>query len=125
MLDLPTIVSTYIAAYNAKDVEAMLACVAPSVSFRNLSGGEVTAATDDKESFAELARFGAAAFVERRQTVVSAMTVADTTIARIDYSAIVAADLPNGWKKGQAIALTGASLFRLRDGLIVEIVDQS
>ncbi len=125
MTDIPAPIRAYIDAYNAKDVDGMLACLGDEIRFRNISSGDVTAEAPDKAAFAEMARFGATAFSERRQTVVNAITVADTTLAEIDYAAVVATDLPNGWKAGQRLAFRGASLFRIRDGLIVEIVDQS
>jgi hypothetical protein len=54
-----------------------------------------------------------------------AITVADTTLVEIDYAATVAADPPEGWTAGQRIALRGASLFRVRDGLIDRLIDES
>jgi len=122
---LPDVVAAYIDAYNARDVAGMLACLADDVAFRNISGGVETARADGKTAFAEMARFGAAAFSVRRQTVRAAITVADTTLVEIDYAATVAADLPNGWTAGQRLEVAGASLFRIRDGLIFAIVDES
>ncbi|KGF67380.1 hypothetical protein LL06_22795 [Hoeflea sp. BAL378] len=125
MENLPNVIKAYIAAYNAKDVPAMLACLSEDVSFRNIAGGAVTAETSDRQGFAEMAEFGASAFVTRHQQVTNAITVAETTLAEIAYTAVVAFDLPNGWKAGQEIALTGASLFRVENGKITAIVDQS
>lgn len=125
MAALPEVIAAYVAAYNAKDVDSMLACLTQDVRFQNLSGGEVTAETSGKDAFAELARFGASAFGTRRQTVTNAITVADRTLAEIAYSAVVAIDLPNGWKAGQKLDFSGASAFRIVDGKIAEIVDQS
>jgi len=123
--DLPQTIADYIRAYNAREVDAMLACLADDVRFENWTGDALTAAAPDKAAFEELARVGAAAFAERRQTVTNAITVADTTAVEIDYTATVAQDLPNGWKAGQQLAFKGASCFQLRDGLIARIVDQS
>jgi 4-hydroxy-tetrahydrodipicolinate reductase len=125
VVDLPAPIRAYVDAYNRRDVAGMLACLADDVVFRNLSDGAVTAETADKSAFAELAAFGAAAFSQRRQTVVRAITVADRTLVEITYAATVARDLPNGWKAGQTLDFAGASSFRLENGLIAEIVDQS
>lgn len=125
MSDLPAPIRAYIDAYNARDVEAMLACLSESVRFRNISEGAVTAEAGDKAGFADLARAGAAAFSARQQTVTAAITVADLTLAEIDFAATVAADLPNGWTKGQMLRFSGASAFRLEGDLIAEITDQS
>ncbi len=122
---LPDPIETYIDAYNRKDVEGMLMCLAGNVFFQNISGGEVTAEALDKQSFEQMARFGASAFESRQQKVVNAITVAGTTLAEIDYTAVVATDLPNGWKAGQKLAFSGASAFRVEDGKIISIVDES
>lgn len=125
MAKLPDVVSNYIAAYNAMDVEGMLACLAETITFRNFSGRELTAEAANKQSFAEMARYGVTAFSERRQTVTNAITVDDTTVAEIDYSAVVAKDMPNGWTKGQVLSFAGASHFRVSHDKITLIVDQS
>lgn len=122
---LPDLIEAYIDAYNRKDVEGMLMCLADNVFFQNISGGEVTAEASDKQSFADMAKFGASAFETRHQKVVNAITVAGTTLAQIDYAAVVATDLPNGWKAGQTLAFSGSSAFRVEDGKIVSIVDES
>lgn len=125
MANLPAVIRAYIDAYNDNNVAGMLMCLSDEVSFRNISGGEVTAETSDKQSFEALAKFGVAAFETRHQTLTTAITVADTTLAEIAYSAVVAIDLPNGWKAGQQLAFSGASLFRVEDGKIVCLVDES
>ena len=124
-MQLPDVVRSYIAAYNAKDVDAMLACLSEDVRFRNISDGKVTAETSDKSGFAELAQVGVTAFSRREQVVRNAISVDDLTLVQIDYSAIVAADLPNGWKAGERLAFQGASAFRVNGGKIVGITDES
>ena len=122
---LPELIAAYVDAYNRKDVEAMLACLADDVTFQNIVSGKVTAETSDKQSLADMARFGASAFETRHQEVTNAITVAGTTLFEVNYSAVVAVDLPNGWKAGQKLAFTGASAIRVADGKIISIVDES
>lgn len=125
MQALPTAVIGYIDAYNRKDVEGMLVHLTDDVAFSNLSGGEVTAQAASKDEFREMATSAVSAFEVRRQIVTNAITIGDTTAVQIDYSAKVAADLPNGWRKGDELSLSGSSLFRLRAGKIASIVDAS
>lgn len=125
MQKLPNVIAAYIEAYNRKDVDAMLACLADDVAFQNFTEGKLTAEAKDKKAFGKMAQFGAQAFSVRKQTVTNTITVSDTTLAEIDYEATVAADLPNGWKSGQELSLRGASLFQVRDGKIVTIVDEA
>jgi ketosteroid isomerase-like protein len=123
MLDMQSVIDDYIAAYNAKDVTGMLACLDDGVEFANISGGAVNAQTQGKAQFAELAAFGVSAFAARRQTVKDRMTVGERTMLRVAYEATVARDLPNGWKAGQSLSFEGISYFELRDGRIVRIID--
>lgn len=125
MIDLPPAIAGYVEAYNRKDVEGMLSHLSDDVTFANISGGNVTAQAGNKDAFRELATFGASAFESRKQVITNVITVADSTMVEIDYSAVVATDLPNGWRRGQALRFAGASLFRLRGDKIAAIVDQS
>lgn len=65
------------------------------------------------------------AFESRKQTVTRFMTVGEITMVEVDYEAIVATDLPNGWKAGQELSFSGASAFELRGDKIMRIIDQS
>ena len=125
MRPLPDVIARYIAAYNDRRVDAMLACLAETVRFENRTGGMVTATAINKADFAAMAHASVAAFAERRQTVRHAITVGDTTLVEIDYVATVAADLPNGWTAGQRLNFQGASLFRVRGGLVDLLIDES
>ncbi|MGD1887600.1 MAG: nuclear transport factor 2 family protein [Cohaesibacteraceae bacterium] len=125
MAELPHAVEAYIAAYNAMDVDGMVAMLTDDVVFKNYSGSDLTAEANGKAAFEELARIGVGVFRERKQTVVKAVTKEDTTVATIRYKAVVAVDLPNGWKAGEVLDFQGSSEFQLRDGKIAHITDQS
>lgn len=120
---MSSVIDDYIAAYNAKDVAGMLACLDDDIEFANLANGVVTAQTQGKAAFGELAAFGVAAFATRRQTVTDRMSVGDRAMLRIAYQATVAQDLPNGWTAGQTLSFDGTSYFELRAGRIVRIID--
>ncbi|MQT11281.1 nuclear transport factor 2 family protein [Segnochrobactrum spirostomi] len=122
---VPKIIEHYITAYNGRDVAAMLRCLTDDVHFVNRSGAEITAETVGIEAFAALAEQGVAFFSERRQEVTNAIVGAGHATLKIAYRATVAADLPNGWKAGQEIALEGVSLFTLRADKIAAITDIS
>jgi ketosteroid isomerase-like protein len=124
-MQLPPIVENYIEAYNAMDLDGMLQCLTDDVRFQNILDGQVNVETRGKEQFAELARRGASAFHMRKQEAVRCIVVGTHVMAEIAYTATVAKDLPNGWRAGQHLAFSGASYFRLEDGRISEIIDQS
>ena len=125
MNEIPLTVSNYIAAYNDLDVAGMIRCLSDNVHFVNRSGDEVSAETRGIEAFRELALQGVAIFTQRKQTITNAIACGGHITLEIDYSATVAVDLPNGWKAGQTIAMRGVSVFTLRDGKIVELIDIS
>ena len=124
-MNLPSEIRHYIEAYNAMDVAGMLDCLSEDVVFRNYSGDTLTAQAGNKSEFAELAEFGVKAFRSRIQAVTHVVSVADITAVEISYDAVVAMDLPNGWKAGQKVRFTGASLFQVSGGRITAITDQS
>ena len=125
MSELPKTIRNYIDAYNALNVEGMLECLAKNVEFQNISNGEVNAHTHSKEEFEKLARAGVTAFSSREQTVTQFMTVSSITLVEIEYKAVIAADLPNGWKAGQELDFSGASAFELDNDKIIKLIDQS
>lgn len=120
---LPQAVGDYIEAYNSFDIDRMLTQISPEIVFLNLAGGEVTNRTVGADRFADLARSAVAIFAERRQEVLSAIVDGNRVTLHIGYTARVAVDLPNGWKAGHRVEMSGVSLFRLGDGRIVELID--
>ncbi|MCV3269938.1 nuclear transport factor 2 family protein [Roseobacter sinensis] len=124
-MTLPAEIRRYLAAYNRRDVPGMLRLVSHDVRFQNLVDGAVTAEARGLEAFRSLAETGARAFARRCQVVEQAMTVSDTTLAEITFTAVVAVDLPNGWRAGQQVRIAGRSLFQIRLGTLIRIVDQS
>jgi len=124
-MKLPDIIQRYITAYNDLNVAGMLSCLSDDVEFQNISNGEINTHTTTKEAFKNLADMGVTAFKSRKQMVVYSISVGTTTLVQIDYQAVVAADLPNGWKKGQELQFSGASAFEITDEKISRIIDQS
>ena len=125
MDSVPTIVARYIDAYNRMNVQAMLDCLSGEVRFINRSNGETTNETHGIEAFRALAEQGVQLFAEREQTILDCIAIDDRAAVRIGYRAKVKADLPNGWKAGQEIEMTGTSFFVISEGKISEVIDAS
>ena len=121
----PTIVARYIDAYNRMNVQAMLDCLSGDVRFINRSNGEMTNETHGIEAFRALAEQGVQLFAEREQTILDCIAIDDRAAVRIGYRAKVKTDLPNGWKAGQEIEMTGTSFFMISEGKISEVIDAS
>ena len=125
MDSVPTIVARYIDAYNRMNVQAMLDCLSGDVRFINRSNGETTNETHGIEAFRALAEQGVQLFAKREQTILDCIAIDDRAAVRIGYRAKVKTDLPNGWKAGQEIKMTGTSFFMISEGKISEVIDAS
>ena len=125
MDSVPTIVARYIDAYNRMNVQAMLDCLSGDVRFINRSNGETTNETHGIEAFRALAEQGVQLSAEREQTILDCIAIDDRAAVRIGYRAKVKTDLPNGWKAGQEIEMTGTSFFMISEGKISEVIDAS
>ena len=125
MDSVPTIVARYIDAYNRMNVQAMLDCLSGDVRFINRSNGEMTNETHGIEAFRALAEQGVQLFAEREQTILDCIAIDDRAAVRIGYRAKVITDLPNGWKAGQEVKMTGTSFFMISEGKISEVIDAS
>lgn len=119
------IIGKYVDAYNKFDIDSMLALLHPDITFKNLSGGEVTAQTTGKTELEILARQSVEFFKSRSQSVKSLKIHDKKAIVEIYFEAVLAKDLPNGLKAGERISLQGKSEIIFKDGLIVSIIDEN
>ncbi len=120
------LVERYLAAYNAFDVDGMLAVLAPDVRFENWSDGELTNSTDGIDAFAALARLARTRFSAREQRIAAPVRRdGNDLVVTIDWRGTLAADVPDGPPAGTELALRGESAFAFADGKIARIVDRS
>lgn len=123
--DIRALVDHYIDAYNRKDIDDMLLGVHPQVEFKNISAGVVNASTSGVAELRILAQQSLSLFSERHQKIESFEIQGHVAVATIAFRAVVAADLPDGLKKGQVLNLSGRSEFEFQDGTISKITDIS
>lgn len=119
------IIENYIAAYNNFDVENMLKDMDENIVFRNISGGEINLETNGIDELRLQAEQAKALFTEREQKITRLEFGENKIEVEIAYRATLAADLPNGMKKGDKIELNGKSSFRFAGDKIIEIEDIS
>ena len=119
------VIEGYIAAYNAFDIEAMLALIHPDVVFKNVAGGEVNATATGAEEFRTMAEQTKSLFSSRCQVMTSFDSIGDTASVDIKYEGVLSTDLPNGMKAGDTLRLNGRSVFQFRDGKLLRITDYS
>lgn len=111
------LIERYLRAYNAMDVEGMMATLHPDVLFENFTKGELTASAKGQDAMRALAETSRGLFRSRRQTVTSIVATPEGARAQIAFEAMLAT--------GETIAMNGTSEFHFRDGLIDAIVDWS
>ncbi|MEM8636057.1 MAG: nuclear transport factor 2 family protein [Pseudomonadota bacterium] len=119
------IVSRYIACYNDRDIEGMLACVTEDVVFENISNTGQSMRLEGRDAMEEVARLSGNAFSYRHQQVLNFIETGNKASAEIVFEGKAAVDLPNGVKAGEMIEVRGASFFELRGGLLCRIADYS
>jgi ketosteroid isomerase-like protein len=120
-----SLVKSYVRAYNTFDIEGMLANLHDEIIFKNISNGKVTLEIKGSDAFRNQAEQAASFFSEREQKIENFVFTDDSCEIKIDYQAVLAADIPNGLKTGDKIELKGKSIFRFADGKINEIQDIS
>jgi steroid delta-isomerase-like uncharacterized protein len=121
---LPAIVQAYLDAYNRRDVEALVECVADTVIFENVSNSGQTMKIEGRRAFAELAEKAATMFIERHQAVRNVVVDGDNIALEVDWSGTPAIDL-GSMKAGERATMRGASFIAIVDGKIARITDLS
>jgi len=119
------LVTDYIAAYNAFDIEGMTALLSDDIRFENHANGLLTAQAEGLAAFRQLAQGSRALFSQREQRVSGWTIGADAIAVDIDYSGTLAQDIPGGPAAGTVLALKGRSEFSIADGKITRISDHS
>ena len=119
------LIERFIAAYNAFDIDGMVAHLSLDVRFENYSGDNLTVATNGITEFRQLAEQSKSLFSERAQRISSIQFDGGTAIVTIEYRGRFAVDVPDGPRAGEVIELRGTSEYSFRDGRIMKIIDRS
>jgi ketosteroid isomerase-like protein len=119
------LIERYLDAYNAFDVDAMMAVMHPDIEFKNISGGQVDATAHGVDELRQMAEASKKYFSSRRQTITAFTADGDKASIEVAFEAVPALDLPNGAKAGRTLRLNGRSEFAFRDGKISSITDIS
>ncbi|MEA5090220.1 nuclear transport factor 2 family protein [Solidesulfovibrio sp.] len=118
-------IERYLAAYNALDVEGMMETVHPDIEFSNIANGEVNARTSGAVAFRALAEQSSKVFASRKLTMTGFEAAGDVANISVDFHGVLAADLPDGRRRGETITLSGRSVFVFCDGKLSKITDIS
>ena len=119
------VVSEYIKAYNAKDVDALLNFFDDACVFENISAGNVTVRTQGKAELETLASASARAFATRHQKILSLTAAGERVAVEIEFQGRLQADLTPDLKAGTMLELRGVSVFEFAAGKILRLTDYS
>ncbi|AFY82826.1 nuclear transport factor 2 family protein [Oscillatoria acuminata] len=119
------LIDRYLAAYNAFDIDGMVALLSPDVRFENYTGGELTASTTGVEAFRQLAEQSKVLFSEREQHITKVTFREESVVAEIAYCGCLAVNIPDGPAAGTVLNLKGQSEFAFQGGKISQIIDRS
>jgi ketosteroid isomerase-like protein len=122
---LDEIIRRYIASYNDRDIDAMLACVTDDVVFENISNAGQSMRLDGKGMMRQVAEVSGNAFSYRRQRLINLVASENKAAAEIEFEGRAAVDLPNGVRAGETVKVRGASFFEFRGPLLCRIADYS
>ena len=116
-------IKRYVRAYNNFDIDKMMADMDDDVKFENIADGVVTLSLEGKDALKVQAGNAKNLFKKRKQTITHYSFGKDYVEIRVNYSAIVAIDLPEGIKAGDSLELKGRSIFMFKDNKIIELKD--
>lgn len=120
-----SIIEQYVNAYNNFDIDGMTRDLDENIVFENISNGQVDLRTGGIEAFRQQAASAKQYFQEREQRISSWEFESGSITVEIDYRAVLAIDLPNGLKAGDALELKGWSTFKFEGDKIIHLIDIS
>jgi len=119
------LIHNYISAYNSFDIEEMFKDADEAIQFKNITAGEVNMSLNGLPAFKAQAEQAKSFFSSRQQTITAILHKEENTEIAVNYHAILAVDLPNGLKQGDALNLTGRSVFTFAGDKIIGVTDLS
>lgn len=119
------IIARYIACYNNRDIDGMIAFVTDDVVFENISNTGQSMRLEGKQSMRQVAELSGNAFSYRRQRLVNIVASGTRAAAEVEFEGKAAVDLPTGVAAGETVKIRGASFFEMRGGLLSRVADYS
>lgn len=119
------VIARYIACYNNRDIDGMIAFVTDDVVFENISNSGQSMRLEGKQAMRQVAELSGNAFSYRRQRLVNIVASGTRAAAEVEFEGKAAVDLPTGVAAGETVKIRGASFFEMRGGLLSRVADYS
>lgn len=117
------IIDEYIRAYNNMDMENMIKNIHENVEFKNITNGEVNLKLNGIESFKNQIKQAFNLFEKRKMKIIEQKCGNNVVENTVDFTGILALDIPEGPKSGELIKLKSKSVFQFDKGKIISIED--
>jgi hypothetical protein len=117
------IVMNFIHAYNDLDIDRMLRDIHEDVQFENVTNGKTDLSIRGIDAFEKQAKTDAGFFKTRDEKILKICFIGDIVELTVDFYGILARDMSEELKAGNALQVVGKSIFSFQDDKIISIKD--
>ncbi len=125
MLSTAELVERYILLNNENDIDGVLDCCEENVLFESVMNPGGTVRLKGRGQVREVLEGTMQAFSERKHRLASLLVDGANAAAETVFNGVAKAELGDGVKPGDKVAIRGATIFETRDGKITRICDYS
>ncbi len=125
MTSTADLIERYVTLSNHDDIDGVLACCANNVMFETVMNPRGSMRLQGKEQVREVLAGTMAAFKDRSHRLASIIVDGNRVAAETVFTGTALAELGDGVMPGDQVAIRGATIFEVENGLIVRICDYS
>jgi len=113
----------YVHAFNAFDLEGMIAFLHPDAQVITIVDGDVASSADGMDDVRLHERIENARCSSRKKTVMECYERGDQVVVELSYSCVLAADQADGLKAGDTVTLEGIAEVAFIDDKISKVAE--
>ncbi|ACT57964.1 nuclear transport factor 2 family protein [Hirschia baltica] len=125
MTNIADLVERYVTLSNQDDIDGVLACCSDNVLFETVMNPRGSMRLQGKTQLREVLSGTMAAFKDRSHRLASIIVQGDRVAAETVFTGTALAELGDGVKPGDQVAIRGATIFEIENNLIARICDYS
>ncbi|MFC7292040.1 nuclear transport factor 2 family protein [Hirschia litorea] len=125
MTSIADLIERYVTLSNHDDIDGVLACCANNVMFETVMNPRGSMRLQGKDQVREVLAGTMAAFKDRSHRLASIIVDGNRVAAETVFTGTALAELGDGVMPGDQVAIRGATIFEVENGLIVRICDYS
>ncbi|WP_155825875.1 nuclear transport factor 2 family protein [Hirschia maritima] len=119
------LVERYVTLSNHDDIDGVLACCADNIMFETVMNPRGSMRLQGKAQVREVLAGTMAAFKDRSHRLASIISQGNRVAAETVFTGVALAELGDGVRPGDKVAIRGATIFEIENGLIARITDYS